>query len=97
MPKILQIVTYKSITDEDKLAAYAALAGPAMKAEGGRFLARGMPVAVREEGVSTRTVVIEWDSMEAADRGYESEGYQAALDALDGSAIREFRYVEMLD
>ena len=97
MPKILQIVTYKSITDEEKLAAYAALAGPAMKSEGGRFLARGMPVAIREEGQKTRTVVIEWDSMEDADRGYESEGYQAALAALDGSAVREFRYIEMLD
>ena len=31
MPKILQVVTYRSISDDAKLAAYAELAGPAMK------------------------------------------------------------------
>lgn len=97
MPKILQVVTYRSISNDAKLAAYAELAGPAMKAAGGKFLARGLPVAVREEGTETRTVVIEWESMDAANNGYESDGYQAALDALDGSAVREFRYMEMLD
>ena len=50
MSKILQVVIYKSISDEEKLSAYAELAGPAMKAAGAKFLARGIPVAVREEG-----------------------------------------------
>ena len=49
MSKVLQVVIYKSISDETKLAAYAELAGPAMKAAGAKFLARGIPVAVREE------------------------------------------------
>ena len=97
MPKILQLVIYKSITDEDKLAAYAALSGPATKAAGGRFLARGMPFETRENGEKTRTVIIEWDSIEAAERGFESEAYQAALAALDGSAVRDIRYLEMLE
>jgi len=96
MPKVLQIVTYKSISDPDKLAAYAKLSAPAMQAQGGRILARGMPVAVKEAGEATRTVVIEWDSMDAAEAGYNSAGYQEALAALDGSAVREFRYVEMV-
>ena len=97
MPKIIQVVTYKSISDDEKLAAYAKLSGPAMTAAGGKILARGMPVDVREAGEKTRTVVIEWESLEAAHRGYESDGYQAALDALDGSAVREFRYIEMVE
>lgn len=96
MSKVLQIVIYKSINDEEKLAAYAKLSGPAMMEAGGRILARGMPVAVAEEGVASRTVVIEWDSLEAAKAGYDSPGYQAALAALDGSAVREFRYLEMV-
>ena len=96
MSKILQIVIYKSIDDEEKLAAYAKLSGPAMQEAGGRILARGMPVAMREEGEATRTVVIEWDSLDAANAGYNSAGYQAALAALDGSAVREFRYIEMV-
>ena len=96
MRKIIQIVTYKSVLDEEKLAKYATLAGPAMMAAGGRILARGMPVAVKEAGKATRTVVIEWDSLEAAKKGYASDGYQAALTVLDGGAIREFRYIEAI-
>ena len=94
MSKIIQVVIYKSISNEETLAKYAALAGPAMTAAGGRVLARGMPVAVKEAGEATRTVVIEWESLEAAEKGYVSDGYQAALTALDGGAIREFRYIE---
>ncbi len=94
MSKIIQVVIYKSITDENKLQQYAAIAGPAVKEAGGRFLARGVPVAVKEEGEATRTVVVEWDSMEAAEAGYNSDGYQDAIAALDGGAVREFRYIE---
>ena len=96
MIKIIQVVIYKSVSDEEKLVKYAALAGPAMTAAGGRILARGMPVAVKEAGKATRTVVIEWDSLEAAENGYASDGYQAALTVLDGGAIREFRYIEAI-
>lgn len=94
MSKVYQVVIYTSILDEAKLANYAALAGPAMEAAGAKFLARGIPVAVKEAGQKTRTVVIEWESINAAEKGYASEGYQTALAALDGGAIREFRYVE---
>ena len=38
--------------------------------------------------------MIEWPSMEAADAGYNSDEYQAAIKALDGGAEREFRYIE---
>ena len=96
MRKIIQVVIYTSISDEKKVARYAELAGPAMIAQGAKFLARGIPVAVKEDGQSTRTVLIEWESMEAAERGYLSEGYQKALEALGDGAIREFRYVEAL-
>ena len=96
MSKIIQVVIYTSISDEKKVARYAELAGPAMIAQGAKFLARALPVAVKEDGQSTRTVLIEWESMEAAERGYLSEGYQKALEALGDGAIREFRYVEAL-
>ena len=96
MEKIIQVVIYKSVSDQKKLDAYAKLARPAMEAAGAKFLARGVPVAVREAGEKTRTVVIEWESLEVANAAYESEGYQLALAALDGTAIREFRYVESI-
>ena len=96
MSKVIQIVIYKSISDDDKLSAYAKLSAPAMVAAGGKILARGMPVAVKEEGEATRTVIVEWESLEAAHAGYDSPAYQEALHALDGSAVREFRYIEMV-
>ena len=90
----MQVVIYKSVLNEEKLTKYAALAGPEVMAAGGRILARNMPVAVKEAGEATRTVVIESDSLQVAEEGYASDGYQAALTALDGGAIREFRYIE---
>ena len=63
MNKILQVVIYKSVSNEKKLAKYAELAGPAMIKAGAKFLARGLPVAVREAGEKTRTVAIEWENL----------------------------------
>ena len=97
MNKILQIVIYKSVSNEKKLAKYAELAGPAMIKAGAKFLARGLPVAVREAGEKTRTVVIEWENLEVANNAYNSEGYKKAMKALDGGAVREFRYVELIN
>ena len=97
MNKILQVVIYKSVSNEKKLAKYAELAGPAMIKAGAKFLARGLPVAVREAGEKTRTVVIEWENLEVANNAYNSEGYQKAMKALDGGAVREFRYVELMN
>jgi len=97
MNKILQVVIYKSVSNEKKLAKYAELAGPAMIKAGAKFLARGLPVAVREAGEKTRTVVIEWENLEVANNAYNSEGYQKAMKALDNGAVREFRYVELIN
>ena len=62
------IATYDEVTDPDKVVAYANLAGPALMAAGGRFLARGNPEQVYELGEETRTVLIEFPSVEAARR-----------------------------
>ena len=51
MAKAYWISTYRSISNADALAAYAELAGPALTAAGGRFLARGMPAHVYEAGI----------------------------------------------
>ena len=58
MGKLIQVVVYKSVSDEATLARYAELALPAMEAAGGRFLARSIPIAVNGSGEFTRTVVI---------------------------------------
>jgi uncharacterized protein (DUF1330 family) len=87
------ISTYPETVDAAKLAAYAELAGPALTAAGGTFLARGLPEATYEDGKNTRVVVIEFASVEAAQAAHDSEAYQAALKALDGGAVRDLRIV----
>jgi uncharacterized protein (DUF1330 family) len=87
------INTFSALRDADKFAAYAALAGPAMEAAGGRFLARGLPAAVFENGRQERTTVIEFPSVDAAVAAYHSPAYQDALRALDGSADRDIRII----
>ena len=87
------ICVYKAVHDPDKVAAYAELAGPALRGAGGRFLARGLPEATFEKGETTRTVVIEFESVEAAVAAHDSEGYQAALVALGDGADRDLRVV----
>jgi uncharacterized protein (DUF1330 family) len=94
MPKAYWISVYRAVTNPDKLAAYAKLAGPAISGGGGRFLARGEPVKVYERGVKQRTVVIEFDSVQQAIATHDSPAYKAALDALGDGAEREIRIVE---
>ena len=94
MSKAYWISIYQKINDPDKLAAYAALAGPAITAGGGRFIVRGMPAKTYEAGVNERTVVIEFDSVDAAIAAHDSPGYAAALAALGDGAVREIRIVE---
>ena len=87
------ICVYKAVHDPDKVAAYAELAGPALREAGGRFLARGNPEVTFEKGESTRTVVIEFESAEAAVAAHDSQGYQEALRALGDGADRDLRVV----
>ncbi len=87
------ISNYREVIDADKLAAYAALAGPALIEAGGTFLARGLPAKVYEAGLEQRSVLIEFESVEAALAAHESPAYQAALVALDGGAVRDMRIV----
>lgn len=94
MPTAYWINTFREIRDADKLAAYVELAGPAMIANGGRFLARGDPVAAFESGVRERTTLIEFPSVEHAIAAYESPGYQRALEALGDGAVRDIRIIE---
>ncbi len=94
MAKAYWVSVYRSISNQDKLAAYAKLAGPALTAGGGRFLARGVPAMVYEKGIKERTVLIEFDSVAAATAAHDSPAYQEALRALGDGAEREIRIME---
>ena len=95
MPKDYWISAYRSISNQDALAAYAKLAGPALMAAGGKFLARGTPAFTKEQGADQRTVIIEFDNVEQAKAAYDSPGYKAALAALGPNAAeRDIRIIE---
>jgi uncharacterized protein (DUF1330 family) len=87
------IATYDEVTDPEKVVAYANLAGPALMAAGGRFLARGNPEQVYELGEDTRTVLIEFPSVEAARAAHDTPAYAEALAALGDGAGRDIRIV----
>ena len=89
MPKAYVISCYREVKDAGRLQDYAKLAGPAIIAGGGTFLARGTAAKTMEQGVKERTVIIEFPSVDMAVAAHDSPGYQAALAALDGGAVRD--------
>jgi uncharacterized protein (DUF1330 family) len=96
MAKAYWIATYHSISNPDALAEYAKLAGPAIAAAGGKFLARGNAAKAYEKGLKQRVVLIEFDSVEKAAAAHDGAGYQAALKLLGAGAERDLRIVEGL-
>jgi len=97
MPKAYWITTYSRILDTAKIDAYAKLAGPAIEACGGIYLARGIAQKAYEAGLEERTVLTIFPSLADAITAHDSPGYTAALAALDGGAIREIRIIEAVE
>jgi len=94
MAKAYWIAMYREVRDPDALAAYAKTAGPALWAAGGRQLVRGMPAKTYGDGLNERTVVLEFDNVEAAIAAYDSAAYQASLKLLGDAVVRDIRIVE---
>ena len=94
MAKGYVVVTYRKITNQEKWAAYAKLAAPAIQKAGGRFIVRGMPMKIYEQGVRERTVIMEFDNVHKAVAAHDSVDYQNALKALGDGAERDMRVVE---
>jgi uncharacterized protein (DUF1330 family) len=94
MAKAYWVSVYHAIHDENKLAAYAKIAGPAVLEGGGTFLARGTAAKAYEAGILQRTVIIEFESLAKAIACHETTAYQAALKALEGGVTRDLRIIE---
>ena len=94
MPKGYMISAHRSEADPIKRTAYLELAGPAIEAAGGKILSKGARVLAKENGLAQQTVIIEFESFEAAVAAYESEDYKKALEALDGGSDRDIRLIE---
>jgi uncharacterized protein (DUF1330 family) len=100
--KVLPVTAYwinffHRIDDPERVAAYAKLAGPAIREAGGRFLARGEPAHVLEGGTLCRTALIEFADADAALAAYHSPAYQEALRVLGDGAERELRIIPAVE
>jgi uncharacterized protein (DUF1330 family) len=96
MPTALWIAHVK-VTDAEAYGKYAALAGPALAAFGGTFLARNGRHVQLEGNDRARNVVARFPSLEKAVECYHSPAYQAALVHAKGAAERDLVVVEELE
>jgi uncharacterized protein (DUF1330 family) len=87
-------IAHVTVTDEEAYGRYVRLAGPALAAYGGRFLARAGAYVQLEGRGRPRNVLAEFPSLAAAEACYRSPEYQAALDHARGAAERELVIVE---
>jgi uncharacterized protein (DUF1330 family) len=86
MPKGYVIFT-SAIHDKDRYDRYVEKAVPTILQHGGRpLVAYDGPTVVEGRWHGTRTVVLEFDSLEAAHRWYRSPEYQAAAGERRASA-----------
>lgn len=93
MPKALWIA-HVDVTNPESYGRYAALAGPAIEAHGGTYLARGGRYVQLEGAVKARNVVARFPSLEDAVACYHSQAYQTALQHAKGAAVRDLVVVE---
>ena len=81
------VIVETDISDPEQYEQYKAASPAAVAAGGGRFVVRGGDLTVLEgDWTPSRLVVLEFESLEAAKRFYESEQYQEAKRLRDGAA-----------
>ena len=91
------VIVETDIYDPEQYEHYKAASPGAVAAGGGRFLVRGGELAVLEgDWEPKRLVVLEFESLEAAKRFYESERYQEAKKLREGAARLRMVAVEGL-
>ena len=73
------IIFQGDITDPDRYEAYKPLAAQSVAEHHGRYLVRGGGcVSLEGAAPRSRTVILEFDSMDAATQWYESSSYAEA-------------------
>jgi uncharacterized protein (DUF1330 family) len=95
MKKGYWVVSYKTVGDEAMMSRYLTLAIAALGQFGARTLVSSRSaVTAHEAGLKQMTVVVEFESYEAALAAYESEDYKKALAVLGPEVERDFRIAE---
>lgn len=82
------------VTDEESYMKYAALAGPAIKAHGGHFIARAGRYVQLEGNDRPRNVVAKFPTVEDAEKCYNSSAYQEALNHARDASERDLIVIE---
>ena len=90
-------ITRCHIIDLEIYNEYLELAGPAIKKHGGKFLVRGGNQTEKEGEGFERTVLVQFDSLDQAQRCYESDEYAAALQFSKKSSERLVVLVDGVD
>ncbi|MDJ0820687.1 MAG: DUF1330 domain-containing protein [Paracoccaceae bacterium] len=90
-------IAHVTVTDAEAYGRYAELAGPAIAAHGGTFLARGGRYVQLEGQERPRNVVARFPSVEAAVECYNSDAYQQALSHARDASERELMVVEITE
>jgi uncharacterized protein (DUF1330 family) len=88
-------IAHVTVTDPESYGEYAKLAGPAIAAHGGKFLARGGRFVQLEGKERPRNVVARFPSVEAAVECYNSPDYQQALSHARGASERDLMVLEI--
>ena len=70
------IASLKQVIDQAGFERYGAQVGPTMRPYGGRLLAGGPGEHIEGDGRAKMTFLIEFPSMDALHRWYESEEYR---------------------
>jgi uncharacterized protein (DUF1330 family) len=87
-------IAHVTVTDEESYGKYAALATEAIAAHGGKFIARAGRFVQLEGRERPRNVVARFPSVEAAEKCYNSDVYQQALNYARNASERELMIVE---
>lgn len=84
-----------NITDMEQYGEYMKLTPAIAEKYGGKFLVRGGDKVILEgPDQPERIVLLKFDSVEAAQRMYNSDEYQAAMKAREGAAHASFVVIE---
>jgi uncharacterized protein (DUF1330 family) len=82
------IIFTEHVTDPEGIAAYSAAAVPSVIAAGGTAVIAGPPQRIAEgDWHGNITVVLEFDSLDAANAWYDGPDYQAVIGQRHQSAI----------
>jgi uncharacterized protein (DUF1330 family) len=73
------VIAEIEVTNPEGYAEYIPLANASLLRHGGRFVVRGGPSEVIEGDWAGRIVVLEFESLDAAQAWYHSDDYQACL------------------